>query len=69
MRIDYHANRAFRFSNVFRFLVMINREEIALFPAIEVECSPARAGLRKVRLWSKAVLTTAKTRFRFTLDS
>jgi hypothetical protein len=27
MRIDYHADRAFRFSNVFRFLVMINREE------------------------------------------
>jgi hypothetical protein len=52
MRIDYHADRAFRFSNVFRFLVMINREEIALFPAIEVECSPARAGLRKVRLGS-----------------
>jgi hypothetical protein len=44
MRIDYHADRAFRFSNVFRFLAMINREEIALFPAIEVECSPARAG-------------------------
>jgi hypothetical protein len=43
MRIDYHGDRAFRFSNVFRFLVMINREEIALFPAIEVECSPARA--------------------------
>jgi hypothetical protein len=44
MRIDYHADRAFRFSSVFRFLAMINREEIALFPAIEVECSPARAG-------------------------
>jgi hypothetical protein len=44
MRIDYHADRAFRSSIVFRFLVMINREEIALFPAIEVECSPARAG-------------------------
>jgi len=29
---------------------MINREEIALFPAIEVECSPARRGLREVRL-------------------
>jgi hypothetical protein len=31
MRIDYHADRACRFSNVFRFLVMIDREEIALF--------------------------------------
>ena len=46
MRIDYHADRAFRSSNVFRFLVMIDREEIALFPAIEVECSPARADSR-----------------------
>jgi hypothetical protein len=44
MRIDYHADRTFRFSNVFRLLVMINREEITLFPAIEVEYSPARAG-------------------------
>jgi hypothetical protein len=44
MRIDYHADRAFRSSNVFRFLVMVNREEIALFPAIEVEYSPALAG-------------------------
>jgi hypothetical protein len=43
MRIDCHADRAFRFSNVFRFLVMINREEIALFLVIDVECSPARA--------------------------
>jgi hypothetical protein len=41
MRIDYHTDHAFRFSNVFSLLVMINREEIALFPAIEVECSPS----------------------------
>lgn len=32
---------------------MVNREEIALFPAIEVECSPARAGLHRVRSGSK----------------
>jgi hypothetical protein len=43
MRIDYHADRAFQSSNVFRFLVMVNREKIALFPAIEVECIPALA--------------------------
>lgn len=48
MRIDYQADRAFRFSNVFRFLVMINREEIALFPAIEVAL--LGRGLRRVRL-------------------
>ena len=41
MRIDYHADRAFQSSNVFRFLVMVNREKIALFPAIEVECVSA----------------------------
>jgi hypothetical protein len=35
MRIDYHADRAVRSSDVFRLLVMINREEIALLPAIE----------------------------------
>lgn len=50
MRIDYHADRAFRSSNVFRFLVMINREEIALFPAIEVSVALLGRGLRKVRL-------------------
>jgi hypothetical protein len=44
MRIDYHGDRAFRSSDVFRFLVMIDREEIAFLPAIEVERSPARAG-------------------------
>jgi hypothetical protein len=43
MRVDYLADRAFRFSIVFRFLVMIDREKIALFPAIEVECGLARA--------------------------
>jgi hypothetical protein len=39
MRIDYHADRAFRSSNVFRFLVMINREEIALFGKPPVEAA------------------------------
>ena len=42
MRIDYH----------FLFLMMINREKIALFPAIEVSVALFGRGLRKVRLGS-----------------